>query len=82
MDSSFNRHTQLTFTPPMVFTTPTCQHRQHEEGNQTGPRVREQGERADVVKSRGGQIGGESAGDRSEDGGGVPAGIGDEATAR
>ena len=32
--------------------------------------------------SRGGQIGGESAGDRGEDGRGVPAGIGDEATAR
>ncbi|CAM9809879.1 unnamed protein product [Laminaria digitata] len=34
------------------------------------------------MKPRGGQIAGESAGDRGEDGGGVPAGIGDEATAR
>lgn len=82
MGSSFSKHTQLTVSPSMVFATAACQHRQQENGNQTGPRVREQGERADVMVSRGGQIGGESAGDRGEDGRGVPAGIGDEATAR
>lgn len=67
---------------PWYSTTVTCQLRQQENGNQTGPRIKEQGVRAGVMESRGGQIGGESAGDRGEDGGGVPTGIGDEATAR
>ena len=56
--------------------------RWQENGNQAGPRASEQGVRTGGMESRGGQIAGESAGDKGEDGGDVPAGIGDEATAR